>query len=88
MDTSNTTVCTTCGRIEQAARGCAGARRQCSSCRYAGATRHRISFVKLHIGRKLPQLLAAHVYLFLHGNTTHRHTKRRIMFARLIQGKV
>ena len=88
MDTRNPTVCNTCGRIEQAARGCAGPRRKCSSCRYAGATRHQISFAKLHISHKLPQFLAAQVYLFVHGNTTRRHTKRRLMFARLLQGKI
>ena len=49
----------------------------------------RSAFGKLHITRhKLPHNLAIHVYQYVHGKATHRHARRRIMFARLLQGKV
>ena len=89
MSTWDSTTCNICGRIEQAARSCMGQRSKCSSCMVAMVTRHQLSFAKLNITKhKLPQVLATHVYLYLHGNTTHRHAKRRIMFARFLQGKV
>ena len=88
MGTRDQTTCNSCGRIEQEAQGCMGQRRKCSSCKLTRDTMHQRSFAKLHINHKLPQVLAVHVYGFVHNNTPHRHAKRMIMFARFLQGKV
>ena len=89
MGIRDTTTCTICGRIEQAARSCMGHQIKCSCCMDAMVSRHQLSFAKLHITKhKLPHVLATHVYQYLHGKATHRHAKRRIMFARFLQGKV
>ena len=81
--------CTSCGRRETAMRSCPGNQYQCTSCLDERVARHQISFGKLHITKhKLPHTLAMHVYRYVHGQASHRHSRRRILFALLLQGKV
>ena len=89
MGIRGTNTCTSCGRVETAMRSCLGNKCQCTSCLDARVARHQICFGKLYITKhKLPHLLAMHVYHYVHGQASHRHSRRRILFARLLQGKV
>ena len=89
MGIRGTNTCTSCGRVETAMRSCLGNKYQCTSCLDARVARHQICFGKLHITKhKLPHLLAMHIYHYVHGQASHRHSRRRILFARLLQGKV
>ena len=86
----STDSCINCGRIEIVMRGCPSTNHpnRCAACRDKQVAKQQIAFGKLHIAKhKLPHILAMRIYDYVYCHISHRHARRRFLYAIILKGK-